>query len=267
MRRAQPVLTAHLIAPLHQELMQLLAELHPRQWALPTTAGRWTVKDVAAHILDGYLRRLSACRDKAPLSLPRGTSLLSWLNGLNAAWVEAMNRVSPALLIDLLHTAGPQVAAFFEALDPHDRACFPVAWAADHQTAVWLDTGRDFTEHWHHQQQIRAAVGAPPLHQPRWLHPVLAISAFAIPLAYASLPHATVAFDFTGEGGGHWSLIRGRLHEGHPARPDALVRLPAATAAALFLKALSPNAARAVAECQGDPSRAAPFFQTLALIG
>jgi hypothetical protein len=41
----------------------------------------------------------------------------------------------------------------------------------------WFDLGREFTEHWHHQAQVRGAVAAPPLRDPAWLHALLLIAA------------------------------------------------------------------------------------------
>jgi hypothetical protein len=55
------------------------------------------------------------------------------------------------------------LAAAVAALPPHAEAPFGVAWAGETRSANWLDTGREYTERWHHQMQIRDAVGAPPL--------------------------------------------------------------------------------------------------------
>ena len=58
-----PVLTAHLFPALDARLVELLRGLTPDDWNRPTIAPRWTVKDVAAHLLDTLLRRLSFGRD------------------------------------------------------------------------------------------------------------------------------------------------------------------------------------------------------------
>ena len=62
MRKPEPILVAHLFAPLHDELLALLRSLTPDEWDAPTVAGAWTVKDVTAHLLDTCLRRLYAGR-------------------------------------------------------------------------------------------------------------------------------------------------------------------------------------------------------------
>src|SRR5213082_3892646 len=51
--------TRHLFAPLHAELMSLLRGLSAEDWEKPTVAKAWRVRDVAAHLLDTQLRRLS----------------------------------------------------------------------------------------------------------------------------------------------------------------------------------------------------------------
>jgi len=52
-----------LITEVHADLVALLASLRDPEWAAPTEAGRWTVKDVALHLLDGDLGQLSMGRD------------------------------------------------------------------------------------------------------------------------------------------------------------------------------------------------------------
>jgi hypothetical protein len=62
MRMPQPILTGPLFAPIHDELMSLLRGLSPQEWLAPTVAGAWTVRDVAAHLLD---TGCAACRRTA----------------------------------------------------------------------------------------------------------------------------------------------------------------------------------------------------------
>ena len=58
-----PCHTADLFQPLHTELVSVLKSLAPADWLRPTVAPKWRVRDIAAHLLDGQLRRLSAQRD------------------------------------------------------------------------------------------------------------------------------------------------------------------------------------------------------------
>ena len=58
-----PPLVTHLLPVLNEKLITLLRSLTPEEWQLPTIARLWTVKDVAAHLLDGNIRSLSLLRD------------------------------------------------------------------------------------------------------------------------------------------------------------------------------------------------------------
>jgi hypothetical protein len=74
--------------------------------------------------------------------------------------------------------------------------------AGEQQSENWMDTGRDYTEHWHHQMQIRDAVGRPRLLEPRWFEPLLDLSVRALPHGYAAVAAAdgaTVTLHVTGE--------------------------------------------------------------------
>jgi uncharacterized protein (TIGR03083 family) len=234
---AGPVLVAHRFAALHAELMALLRKLGPGDWTRPTWAPLWDVRDVVAHLLDGDVRRLSLHRD-ALAAAPAGRALtgyrdlVAYLDELNADWVRAARRISPTVLLDLLAVTGPQVADFLRGLDPHETAHFPVAWAGEDASANWLDVGREYTERWHHQQQIREAVGAPGLVGPTWLGPVLKISMRALPFAYRHVggaPGAAAVVIIEGGGRGHLvarpptrrleSLCR-RPRDGPGADPD-----------------------------------------------
>ncbi len=229
------------------------------------------MKDVAAHLLDTQLRKLSAQRDGhllAPDREIRGTGdLVALLNDLNAAWVSAARRFSPRVLVELLAVSGPAVAAFVASQDPHAPALFPVAWAGEGRSENWFDAGREYTEWWHHQMQIRDAVGAPLLLERRWLHPLLELSVRALPPAYASV-HANegtvVVLEVTGDGGGSWSLVHEddvwRVFRGAPPLPAALVRTDADTSWRLLYNALTPAAVSERVAVEGDASLAEPLL-------
>jgi hypothetical protein len=46
-----------------EKLIELLRSLSPSEWDGQTVAPRWKVRDVAAHLLDTVLRKLSLVRD------------------------------------------------------------------------------------------------------------------------------------------------------------------------------------------------------------
>src|ERR1051325_933044 len=167
----QPRDVSALFAPLHEELLALLRSLNAEQWLRPTVAGAWRVRDVAAHLLDTQLRKLSAQRDGHDLAADE-QDILRLINRLNAGGVEFARRLSTRVIVELLTMSGAAVAAYVVSLDPDARAPFAVAWAGEEESRNWMDTGREYTEWWHHQMQIRDAAGAPKiLLDERWLEP------------------------------------------------------------------------------------------------
>lgn len=252
-----------LFGPLQEELVQLLSGLPAADWELPTVAGAWRVRDVAAHLLDTDLRRISLQRDGR--TLPVETPITGWadlvrlLNGLNAGWVEAARRLSPRVLTELLAYSGRELASLVATLDPDAPAPFGVLWAGQSASTNWFDLGREYTEKWHHQAQIRLAVGAAPLDGRRFLHPVLAFSMHALPRALdgEAAPEGTaVSVRVTGEAGGAWSAVRGasgwRLFEGEAPSPAARVAMDGATAWRLLYNSLTADEARRRVTAEGD---------------
>src|SRR5258706_10575410 len=211
-----PIVVAPLFTELHQQLLELLRGLPANAWKRRTAAPKWRVRDVAAHLLDTQIRVISARRDGVAPPRPRRAiagypDLVKYLNRLNAEWVKAARRLGPRLLIEFLEITWPQVAAYFASLDPNAPARFGVAWAGEDSSPNWFDIAREYTEYWHHQQQIRDAVGATPLTARKWLYPMLDTSVRALPHAYRNIeaaPDAAVVLEITGDAGGVWSMLR-----------------------------------------------------------
>src|SRR5918993_4890273 len=180
--------TIDLFEPLDDLLLALLRSLSREDWARPTVAGRWTVRDVVAHLLDTPLRRLSFVRDGFPPSLANDATgtpeavvirndadLAAFVNAMNADGVRTYGRLSPAVLIDLMSLATHQLREHLRAAADDAPAAFPVSWAGETVSAHWFDVAREYTERWHHQAQIRLAVDAlPPILAGRLYAPVLA---------------------------------------------------------------------------------------------
>jgi uncharacterized protein (TIGR03083 family) len=265
-------------APLHARLMEVLGALDGEGWTRPTRAGAWRVRDVAAHLLDNDLRVLSFRRDAFPPPPPDGPidgfqPLVQFLARLNQGFVDVSGRLSPRVLRDLLAWTGPQVAETMAALDPFADALFPVAWAGEDRSLNWMDVAREYTERWHHQQQIREAVGAPPVHETALLRPVIHVSVRAFPRTYAETdaPEGTaVAVTIAGDAGGTWTLRRegGRwlLYEGAADAPAAAASMDAPFAGRLFFKALSADERRAGITGSGDPRLLEPLPGVLAVM-
>jgi len=274
-----PLDTLDLMREVDAALPPLLRSLEPEDWAR-RAVGRWSVRDVATHLLDTALRRLSMDRDRHRPPPPVGRDLSRWgdlvdfLNELNASWVEATARLSPAVLVDLLERVDPQVHDYFASLDPEAEAAFPVAWAGESTSRVWMDVAREFTERWHHQQQIREAVGAEGLDQPRFVRPLLDIFVRALPRAYAgsAAPEgASVRIAASGLDDAVWRLAFGNggwgvYTEPESLEPDASIELPADAAWRLFIKGISGEQARGRATIRGPRELTDPFFSTLAVM-
>ncbi|PWT89824.1 MAG: hypothetical protein C5B56_06485 [Proteobacteria bacterium] len=277
MEPLSPIQTAHLYLPLHLELLELLRSLTPDQWQSPTVCAEWAVRDIVAHLLDVDIRRLSLLRDGLDLGPPdvpiygyRG--LVDYLNRLNADWVKAARRMSPRVLIDLLALTGPQVASYVEELDPEAPARFSVAWAGEDVSPNWFDVGRDYTERWHHQQQIRDAVGAPGLTRREWLFPVLDLFMRSVPFTYRNEPApagTVIDFKIHGPAGGAWSLRledSWNLFRGSAAEPSCAIRLDQDTAWRMFTKGIPAGEAARRATVEGTALLARPFLGSLAVM-
>jgi len=271
------VFLAHRFAALNPELISLLRGLEPSDWNRPTACAEWSVKDIAAHLLDGNVRRLSFQRDRCrpPSDDPIHSypELVAYLNRLNAEWVKAARRLSPELLVQLLELTGPQVADLFLSLDPFGPALFSVAWAGQDASPNWFDIAREYTERWLHQQQIREAVGAPGLTGREWLHPVLDVFLRALPFSFRTLERGAgcaVGIEIQGDAGGYWTVRRSpqewELFAGSLPHPDASVRLSQDTAWRLLSKGLRAGEARERVWILGDSDLGNAFLRTLSVM-
>ena len=175
-----PVLVLDLFPAERAALVALLEALSLDDWFRPTVAGDWTVKDIAAHLVADDLGRVSSSRDdhRQPW-VPADEPLKAYIDRRNAEWVTAMRRLSPRVLRSLLEFGGQETQRLFESVDPFALGS-PVDWAGPQPAPNWLDLARELTERWHHQQQIREAVGAPLLNDETFLRPVLATFARAL---------------------------------------------------------------------------------------
>lgn len=209
-----PILITDRIAVLDQKLVELLETLSPEDWKKQTIAPKWKVEDVVLHLLDGNIRILSIHRD-GYFGVPPGTinsydDILAYLNQLNADWIKAAKRMSPKLVIDLFKQTNKEIADYLTTIDPYAPALFSVAWAGEERSANWFHWAREYTERWHHQQQIRLAVGKEKeLYKREWYHPHLETSMRALPYHYRNFPgkkDEVLSFEITGEAGGIWYL-------------------------------------------------------------
>jgi uncharacterized protein (TIGR03083 family) len=209
-----PILCAHLLRKVDGHLLGLLAALRPDEWSLPTVSPHWTVRDVAAHLLDTVLRKLSLVRDHwfvENVEIRSPEDVVALVNGLNREGVTVYRRLSPPILCSLMAFACQKSSEFHESLDPFAVAAFNVSWAGENESLNWFDTARELTERWHHQQQIRLATNHPGIMTPELYHPVLDCFVRGLPHAYRNVEApagSTVRLDISGDCGGQWQLRR-----------------------------------------------------------
>ncbi len=265
----EPILTAPLFAPLNEELVQLLRGLTPAEWNA-RAVGTWSVKDVAAHLLDTSLRRLSAQRDRYLAPLDAASDLAAIINSMNAQWVAAAQRLSPAILVEMIDHYGRAMAEHIVTIDPFARG-LGVSWAGEATSPNWFDTARELTERWHHQQQIRDAARRPPLYELRYFRPVMVTFLRALPFGYRNAPAAdgtTVAFEIRDVTA--CSLVRNdgqwRLAADVDGTASAVVHMNGDIAWRLFTKGIAREEARRRSNVDGDARLAEPLFSMVAVV-
>ncbi|HRI72625.1 MAG TPA: maleylpyruvate isomerase N-terminal domain-containing protein [Polyangium sp.] len=271
-----PIETRHLFREINAETLDLCAKLSPDDWDKPTVHADRNVKDLVAHLLDGSLRRLAIQRDGHFLQAPDMRSfsdMVGFVQQLNREWIVAAKRLSPRVIMDLMMRADEEVAALFSSLEPQSPSAFGVAWAGEEWSESWFDMAREYTEKWHHQQQIRDAVGRPGFTERRFLHPVLDTFLRGAPHAYRNTradEGTMVEVEIRGEAGGKWQLVcdgdRWTLVTDCPTKPTTRVELDADTAWRLWTKGTSGQTAREKAQVTGDEALAAPLFSMVTIM-
>ena len=273
----EPILCAPLLRIVDGELIRLLRSLTREEWDRQTIAPRWKVRDVAAHLLDTAIRKLSLVRDSwwVPDSNPQPPEpLIDLVNRLNHEGVTVYRRLSPALLVEMMAIACEQAASFHESLDPFDWATFNVGWAGEERSLNWFDTARELTERWHHQQQIRLATERPGIMTRTLYYPVLDCFLRGLPHAYRNVSAAagtSILIEISGECGGKWVMSKaGSTWEFVCRMPDEIactVTFPEAIAWRIFTKGIDRNAAREQSVIKGAQALADGIFGLTAIIG
>lgn len=261
MQQPEPIIVVDLFPPLLNALLELLAGLSDVDWQSPTVCKDWSVKDIAAHLLGGDVSILARKRDHYLFSgnpIKDWEELVALINHLNAVWVKATERLSPRLLSEMLRFTGEQVSDYFKTLDPQAMGD-PVSWAGNEPAPVWLDLAREYTERWHHQQQIRDAVGKPGKKEQKYFAPVLDAFVRALPHTYRNVEAADgtlIRLTITGDAGGRWSLLRENeqwnLYVDVERKPHAELMIDQDIAWRLFTKGISKELALSQASINGD---------------
>src|SRR5713101_9624861 len=272
----KPILTAHLFPKIDGMLIELLRSLTPEDWEKQTVSPKWKVKDVAAHLLDTSLRGVSIGRDGYRAESTRITSaedLATFINRLNSEGVTVYRRLSPLVLIRLVEVAAKSVAEFHASRDPYATAPYGVSWAGEEKSANWFDTAREFTERWHHQQQIRLAVNKPGIMTCELYYPVLDCFLRALPFTYRAVsvkPGTYVQINVSGECGGNWYLSRAeqawRLTEEPLGDKLSETTIPQEIAWRIFTKGIDRECALPQVKIWGDTQLGLHALQVISIV-
>ena len=183
-------------------------------------------------------------------------------------------RLSPDDLISRMEAASRESADYHLALDPFATAMFPVSWAGEEESANWFDTAREFTERWHHQQQIRVAVHKPGIMTREFYFPVLDCFLRALPYSYRNVSAKSgslAQFNVSGECGGSWYLF----HDGDAWKlivsPDGKkiseATIPQEIAWRIFTKGISFEEASVQVQFAGDESVGLHILKMISIVG
>ena len=271
-----PIPTIHLFPVLDQLLIELLKSLSPDDWNKPTVAKLWTVKDIAAHLLHGNVRTISSRQSftgDTPPMINSYRDLVDFLNEQNAIWVKAMKHVSPDLLIQLLETTGAQFTGELALLDPFGVAKYAVAWAGEEQSANWFHIAREYTEKWHHQQQIRDAVNKPGIMHRELFYPCIATFMYALPHTYRNVQapdNTLIEITIESEAGGNWYLQKDAGKWGFVTKNNKVanskVTIKPDIAWKLFTKGITPEIGIQNSILAGDCQLGEKIFDTIAVM-
>jgi uncharacterized protein (TIGR03083 family) len=272
----QPILTAHLFPKLDGMLLELLRSLSQEDWEKQTVSPKWKVRDVAAHLLDTALRGVSIGRDRYMTPGPKTDSpaaLGAYIDRLNEEGAKVYRRLSPAVLISLMEIACKQLAEYHASRDLYAMAPYGVSWAGEEKSANWFDTAREYTERWHHQQQIRLAVNRPGIMTRELYFPVLDCFMRALSFTYRNIsaaPGTAIRISVSGDCGGSWNLYRQEnswvLTENERAQPAAETIIPQEIAWRIFTKGIDRESARAQVKITGDPALALPVLTMVSIV-
>jgi hypothetical protein len=266
----------HLLPQLDERLITLLQSLSAEEWQTQTVAKLWTVKDVAAHLLDGNIRILSMLRDGyfgEKANAGSYEELVQFLNSLNTDWVKAMKRVSPQMLIVLHQVTGPMYCQYYASLDPLDVSPFAVNWMGENVSTNRTHLAREYTEKWLHQQQIRDAVDKPGLMIKEFFHPFISTFMLGLPYTYRNVTategtiiQITISTDI----GDTWFLVRSnnqwQLTMNYIAPTDAQLLIEPGIAWKLFSKSIRPEQVKDKVIMSGDMQLAATALNMVSVM-
>jgi uncharacterized protein (TIGR03083 family) len=272
---ATPIPVLEPLRSVSAALLELIDGFSATEWEMPTVHPGRNVKDLTAHLLHGSLRRVSALRDDyhpRTRAITDTDDLIAFIQQDNREFMTGMSRISPRILIELIRQYDAHLVTLLEGLDP-DAPGLGVAWAGESVSRNWFDVAREYTEKWHHQQQLRDATGRAPLYEPGLLAPVLETFGRGLPHAYRRFePDDGTALVISTTGpvtlawtlrrsAGTWTLWRGTA-------PDAAasISLPCDVAWRLWTRSMDRDEARAHLQLVGDARAIEPLVAFVAIM-
>lgn len=218
-----------------------------QEWEKRTHFPNWTVKDILAHLLDTSIRRLSSQRDKyqasKKINIDSYQGLVQYVTDIADRWTDTFADVSPKILTEMIEKYQNELVTFFSSLEPLAQAHYPVNWAGETASANWFDIAREYTERWHHQMQIREALGREPLYSKDLYYPVIDTFMQALPFHFRKTERENgniLGVEITGDSGGTWFLEwkdkNIKLRYDIDKEPDTLVSIKQEIAWKIFTK-------------------------------
>ena len=277
MKKPQPIDLVSMMPRIDELLISLLEGLSIIDWEKETIVPGWRIKDIAAHLLDGNLRTLSMLRDEyygeKAENLDSYEAVVAYLNDLNADWVRATKRLSPKVIIDLLQSTGKEYCDYLKTLGLENKAGFSVGWAGEMKSKNWFHIAREYTEKWHHQQQIRLALGLDnELLKEEWYYPYLDTSVRGLPHHYRDVVGQKgdlIKITFRGKMSKHWFLRytdKWELYTSIDELPNCEVIINDEIAWRIFTKGIVKEAAIQKSEIHGKQELGIKIFDMLAVM-
>lgn len=140
-------------------LRELLGELEPSQWTLPSPLPGWTVQDNVSHMIGTEAMLLGRPAPDVAVDRERLSHVRNDIGEFNEVWVESLRTARP---VDVLTLFTECTTERIEAL----RAMSQDEWDAESFTPAGTDSYGRFMQIrvfdcWFHEQDIRDAVGRP----------------------------------------------------------------------------------------------------------
>jgi hypothetical protein len=146
-------------------------------------------------------------------------------------WASAFEGVSPRILVEMVGKYQDELYEYLQGVPPLGEAHFPVSWAGEEKSLNRFDIAREYTERWHHQMQIREALGEEPLYGEDLYFPVIDTFMKALPYHYREREMRRgylLCIEVGDEAGWKWCLRWGDGPELAPfadGSPDTVVSL------------------------------------------